>query len=71
MCYRALCVDTCDRSDMRGGWATSTCSFTSGDAGELAGEVEGGVEGVEGRVEAGEESEGVGAEGVDKRSRMR
>ena len=48
-------VDTCDRSDMRGGLATSTCSFTSGDAGEPAGEV----------VEAGEESEGVGAEGVD------
>ena len=47
-------VDTCDRSDMRGGLATSTCSFTSGDAGELVGE-----------VEAGEESEGVGAEGVD------
>ena len=50
-------VDTCDRSDMRGGLATSTCSFTSGDAGELAGEVEL-------LLEAGEESEGVGAEGV-------
>ena len=47
-------VDTCDRSDMRGGLATSTCSFTSGDAGEQAGE-----------VEAGEESEGEGAELVD------
>ena len=57
-------VDTCDRSDMRGGLATSTCSFTSGDAGELAGEVEL-------LLEAREESEGVGAEGVDKRSRMR
>ena len=43
---------------MRGGLATSTCSFTSGDAGELAG-------GVELLLEAGEESEGVGAEGVD------
>ena len=52
-------VDTCDRSDMRGGLATSTCSFTSGDAGELAGEVEG-VEG-EGVGEAGEGAEaGVG-----------
>ena len=53
-CVLSGSVDTCDRSDMRGGLATSTCSFTSGDAGELAGE-----------VEAGEESEGVGAEGVD------
>ena len=45
---------------MRGGLATSTCSFTSGDAGELAGE---GVEGVEGEGvgEAGEGAEaGVG-----------
>ena len=48
-CVLSGSVDTCDRSDMRGGWATSTCSFTSGDAGELA----------------GGESEGVGAEGVD------
>ena len=63
-CVLSGSVDTCDRSDMRGGLATSTCSFTSGDAGELAGEVEGGVE-------AGEESEGEGAELVDKRSRMR
>ena len=53
-------VDTCDRSDMRGGLATSTCSFTSGDAGELAG-VEGGVEGI---VEGGEgEAEGAEVEG--------
>lgn len=50
-------VDTCDRSDMRRGLATSTCSFTSGDAGELAGE---GVEGEE-VGEAGEGAEaGVG-----------
>ena len=48
-CVLSGSVDTCDRSDMRGGLATSTCSFTSGDAGELA----------------GEESEGVGAELVD------
>ena len=52
-------VDTCDRSDMRGGLATSTCSFTSGDAGELAGEVEGRVEGVEGEGAEGAEA-GVG-----------
>ena len=43
-------VDKCDRSDMRGGLATSNCSFTSGDAGELAGGVEGG-EGAEGGVD--------------------
>ena len=53
MCVLSGSVDTCDRSDMRGGLATSTCSFTSGDAGELAG-------GEEGEVEGGE-----GAEGVD------
>ena len=59
-CVLSGSVDTCDRSDMRGGLATSTCSFTSGDAGELAGE---GVEGVEGEGvgEAGEGAEaGVG-----------
>ena len=56
-CVLSGSVDTCDRSDMRGGLATSTCSFTSGDAGELAGE---GVEG-EGVGEAGEGAEaGVG-----------
>ena len=59
-CVLSGSVDTCDRSDMRGGLATSTCSFTSGDAGELVGE---GVEGVEGEGvgEAGEGAEaGVG-----------